>query len=85
MSFYFDDITIGVGALVYRYISVCAPDMEAHEECVIHVDVKERKPAVKAKPEDEAPSMKGDFDGLEPSVEGETLRPSLKAFPVPEP
>jgi hypothetical protein len=84
MGFYFDDITLGVGALVYRYITVCAPEMAAHEEGGLYVDAEDLRPTTKAGSEDESPSIRSDVEEIErPGINAEDLRPSLRAFPEP--
>lgn len=81
---YLDDISLSVGDLVYRYLPVCDPDLVAHEEGALHVDVRETgKPSVRPDSADLTPSMRGEIEDLTPAMGSLDLRPGLKAYPEP--
>ena len=73
--------TKGLFAEPRRYLPVCAPDMEAHEEGMLYIYADDYRPTTRADSEDESPSIRSDVEELEPDVRGEDLRPSLRAFP----
>ncbi len=80
MSLYFDDITLGIGTLIYRYLPTCEPQFTSHEEGALYVKGDPFDLTMSADVDEQEPHINANVEELTPRMGGSDLKPSMKTY-----